>query len=139
MMIFTPLGTGVVKHIRSVSIRYGALVDSVTLTLSSGEVITAGGNGGGDSSILHIPEGCKVIGFYGGLSHPLPLMKPSLGLGGHVHNFGVVVAIPSILPPPSRPLDPILGNLFQFTSVQQLGSCGMLGGTLFGKVKLLFF
>jgi hypothetical protein len=52
--------------IRSVAIRYGALVDSVTLTLSSGEIIRAGGAGGSDESTLIVPEGQKVIGFYGG-------------------------------------------------------------------------
>jgi hypothetical protein len=49
-----------------VSIRFGALVDSVTLTLSSGESVTAGGAGGGDVSTIHIPEGSQVVGFYGG-------------------------------------------------------------------------
>jgi hypothetical protein len=59
-------GTNTLKTIRSVSIRSGALVDSVTLTLSTGEVVTAGGRGGGEENILHIPPGYKVVGFYGG-------------------------------------------------------------------------
>lgn len=122
--------------ITSVSIRYGALVDSVTLTLSSGESVTAGGTGGGDVSTIHIPEGSQVVGFYGGERACCSVVPYSIfvGLGGHVHNFGVVISMSPPMQITSFILDPLRMTLLDLASTHELTNCGMLGGTIYGKV-----
>lgn len=123
-------GNSTPSSIVSITVRYGALVDSVTLHLSSGESIRSGGPGGGEVSTINIPEGCKVIGFYG-------------GLGGHFHHFGVVVAVSATLPASLSPANPLSIELLQLIQSTQLSNCGMLGGVEFGKVlslpSFLFF
>lgn len=60
------VGDIIPSSIVSVSIRYGGLIDSITLHLSNGESIMSGGQGGSEFSTIEIPDGYKVVGFYGG-------------------------------------------------------------------------
>ena len=52
-------------------------VDSITFTTASGVVFKAGGDGGGEPSVLTIPADSTLCGFFG-------------GTGGHLHNIGFV-------------------------------------------------
>jgi len=66
--------------ITAVSIKYGDLVDSISIHYKSGRILKAGGQGGSTSERVdvNIAGGERVIGFFG-------------GVGGHIHNFGVVL------------------------------------------------
>jgi hypothetical protein len=62
----------------------------------------------------------------------------SSGIGGHIHHFGVVLAIASSFPNPPSPLTntTLMTELLRLGSIHHISSCGMLGGTLFGQVAL---
>eukprot|EP01034_Spumella_vulgaris_P028450 gene28450-35303_t len=65
--------------ISRVAVKHGSLIDSVTLTTRKGVVFRAGGSGGGETSVIDIPENQQLCGFFG-------------GTGGHLHNLGVVLS-----------------------------------------------
>ena len=74
-------GAGLDKdRISSVSARTGALVDHITLHRADGTNLDFGGAGGGQSRTVEIPRGWSLYGFYG-------------GIGGHLHNVGIIVSI----------------------------------------------
>jgi len=71
------------ERIVGISIRWGAVIDSIKLVLSTGirrRQIQFGGAGGENTTNFKVPASTKVIGFYG-------------GIGGHLHNIGVILAV----------------------------------------------
>lgn len=69
------------EYIYKVMLKYGDLVDSITLHIrnkndNNERVFVVGGKGGGMEKTLLVPENWGLIGFSG-------------GVGGHVHNLGV--------------------------------------------------
>ena len=68
------LGEGTISKI---SIRYGNIVDGLTFTIDDVDNIY-GGTGGEFENVVFIPEGFVLIGFFG-------------GIGGHLHNLGIIL------------------------------------------------
>ena len=79
----------------------------------------AGGNGGGNTQTLDIPNDSILCGFFG-------------GTGGHLHNFGVVLFSRPVSGIPSHPLPPtaqkagIYKALLALCSRAALWKCGAL-------------
>lgn len=67
------------ETVRSVRIRYGAIVDSIRVVTSLDRVLQAGGEGGEAIKEYVVPAEWKFVGFFG-------------GKGGHIHNLGVIIA-----------------------------------------------
>jgi len=65
-------------RITSIVVKHGALIDSITIETLHKKKFRAGGDGGGSTTKLEVPDNCNVCGFFG-------------GLGGHLHNLGVVL------------------------------------------------
>eukprot|EP01038_Epipyxis_sp_PR26KG_P015916 gene15916-21592_t len=63
-----------------ISIKYGNLVDSVSIETKLGKKIKVGGNGGEFTATIRIPDNYNFHGFFG-------------GTGGHLHNLGVILRI----------------------------------------------
>ena len=74
---FLPLEI-VENKIKKISIRYGDIIDGLTLTTRDGEDHVYGGTGGEFEEILAIPSEYELDGFYG-------------GVGGHLHRLGVIL------------------------------------------------
>lgn len=72
------------EEIVSVVVRFGMVMDSIVLHLSSGRAERFGTSEGGciPACTLRAPEGCRVVGFIG-------------GFGGHLHSLGLIVAAPA--------------------------------------------
>ena len=95
-------------NIVSVTIKHGDLVDSITLSYSSGRVVKAGGSGGSTSQSYSVDSanGERVVGFFGGNYTASAAvrrfvditfaMHMTLGVGGHIHHFGVIIASSNI-------------------------------------------
>lgn len=66
-------------RVTHVSVRTGDVVDYIKLETKMGESIACGNPGGGEARVLVIPEGERLVGFRG-------------GLGGHIHNIGILTA-----------------------------------------------
>lgn len=76
-------------EVMKVAVRAGAIVDSLTITSKLGKVLKAGGDGGGPPAVIDVAavENLRFVGFFG-------------GLGGHVHNLGVILDQTTMLPLP---------------------------------------
>ena len=66
------------ERIVSVHMRYGNIVDSLRVVTSRGQNRTFGGPGGDEHVNYRVPAGWRLVGFFG-------------GVGGHLHNLGVVI------------------------------------------------
>jgi len=66
-------------EIKSITVRSGALVDSISLRTKKGIEFKSGGEGGDSEHTLEIGPDEKLVGFFG-------------GMGGHCHHVGAVVA-----------------------------------------------
>jgi hypothetical protein len=67
-----PLAWG--ETITGISGKHGNVIDSMSITTSTGKIYTFGGSGGESSYSVYIPSGKNVKSIAG-------------GLGGHLHNF----------------------------------------------------
>ena len=66
------------SKIIKIAIKYGNIIDGLSLITEDGQEFNYGGNGGEFRECLSIPPGYELTGFYG-------------GVGGHLHNLGVVL------------------------------------------------
>lgn len=66
--------------VTEVSVKAGSLVDSLLVRTSKGKEKKWGGDGGHLQHTWHVPAGSSFLGFHG-------------GVGGHLHNLGVTLAI----------------------------------------------
>ncbi|CAM9150392.1 unnamed protein product [Scytosiphon promiscuus] len=63
----------------SISVKAGAILDSLCVRTSKGQEKRWGGGGGHLEHTWHVPPGASFLGFHG-------------GMGGHVHSLGVTLA-----------------------------------------------
>merc|ERR1711991_21850 len=66
------------SKIVKISIRYGNIIDGISLSTKDGKEHVYGGAGGEFEETLVIPAGYELNGFYG-------------GIGGHLHHLGVIL------------------------------------------------
>ena len=66
------------ERVASIHVRYGVIVDNLRIVTTTGREMTWGGPGGDETTNYRVPEGWKLVGFFG-------------GVGGHLHKLGVVI------------------------------------------------
>jgi hypothetical protein len=54
------------RRVVRVAIQFGSLIDSITFTLSDSSIHKFGSAGGDKIKCVDIPDGSKLVGFYGG-------------------------------------------------------------------------
>ena len=120
-------------EVTKVSVRAGAIVDSVAITTRNGQVLRAGGQGGADAGVWELHEQdqdqASFAGFFG-------------GTGGHLHNLGVVVReapSPPLLPsPPPSSSSPVARLLERCEADPSLCKWEqLLGGNVQGVCSVL--
>ena len=92
------------EYVSSIQVRVGTHTDYIKLTTSTGRSVAAGNRNGGGEVVdpdFRISEGKQLIGFHG-------------GLGGHIHNMGLLVGPVAVA---ETPIDPAVRIKEEFANL----------------------
>jgi len=76
------------ERVASVHVRSGVIIDNLRIVTTTGREMTWGGPGGENTVNYRVPNGWKVVGFFG-------------GVGGHLHNLGVIIVADDTITAPA--------------------------------------